>query len=117
MDTTKEQAVNNFGFWFWIHLSFICIAYLAWVLFDWRIVIIGTALVFLQWLVFKRCIISSREINAQNWEDNWFYHYSQKLGLRADKRHLHIFSTYVSPGAIVFAAIIWQVVLHHSSYF
>ena len=77
-DTDQQKAKNNeFGFWFWVHMSFIIPAYLSPLLFNWWIIALGAALLELQRRIIGGCIVTQFEMGSTKKSFTW--HYLHKL--------------------------------------
>ncbi len=107
------KTKSNFGLIFWIHLFFIIIAYASPFLLNWKIVLFGVILIYIQNFVFQGCLLT----HAQFGKDPYitFYHkYLTLLGFRINKYKLKFFMAWIMPIIILLVAIIWQLILEIS---
>ena len=87
-DTNTASA----SFWWWLHLGLVILAWTGPFIADWYIVSIGYALVLLQFLVFKRCLVNAQHDLNEADDDNTFYaHLLESLGIFLPRKPLKIF--------------------------
>ncbi len=102
---------SYYGPIFWLHCAWSVIAYFSWLLFSWWIVILGAAILQLQFFIFGNCVLTKAEFKEAAKDASWHAVYLEKLGLKVNRRKVEIAVRYVAP-AIVFALIlVWQFAL------
>ncbi len=106
---TQKKNVKYFGFIFWIHLLLILFAYLSPFLFDWRVIVLGSVVLIIQYYLFDGCLLNKAQFNDTS--EVFLYPYLTMLGLKINRYFFRIFIRYVLPIILVVFAIIWQVIL------
>ncbi len=109
----KKNDVKYFGFIFWLHLVLVLFAYFSPFLFNWKIIIVATILLFIQYSLIGGCVLN--KVQFDNTKDITFlYPYLTMLGLKLNPYKFRIFIRYILPFILLFIAIIWQLVLKKS---
>ncbi len=107
----KQEKIKYFGLVFWIHLILVLFAYLSPFLFNWKLIILGIIILFIQYSLIGGCILN--KIQFDNTRDVVFlYPYLKMLGLNLDAYKFKIFIRYCLPFILLLIAIIWQVLLN-----
>lgn len=108
----KSWIKSDFGLVFWMHIFFIVSYYgCSWFLFDWKIVLLIAALLYLQYSLLPNCFLTKFQTN----ETRSFYHYYlSKMGIRTDRRKVAFVSHWVLPFFVSALSIFWQVLLPHN---
>ena len=108
-----KKEIKYFGFIFWLHLVLVLFAYLSPFLFSWKIIIVATILLSIQYYFAGGCILNKAQFD--NTKDVVFlYPYLKMLGLKFSQYKLKIFIRYILPFILLFIAIIWQIFLNNS---
>lgn len=68
---------KEFGVWFWVHSILLIPAYLSPLLLDWRLIIIGVAVLHIQYKVFGGCILTHLEMGKDKNETFMWYYLSK----------------------------------------
>jgi len=92
-----------------IHLILIALVVSSPVWLDWRLILLGIIIYYIQIIVFGGCLLSQWQF--KNKEERFWGYYIKKLGFTVDKKKLDIFLDYVLPGLILGIAIVVQVLL------
>lgn len=103
----QDEHVKDFGPWFWVHVVLLLIAYASPLLADWRIILIGVAVLQIQYWMIGGCYITHLERGKDSREVFWWY-YLRKIwpNIRAD--HTKFVVRIVVPIIIVGIAFILQ---------
>jgi hypothetical protein len=105
---------SQFGVIFWLHCLVIAIGYASWRLFDWRIVIAGMLLYYVQLLVFRDCVLTSAQFGNRRTDGSrttFYFHYLDALGVPVSNRATIIFADYVLPPTVALSAVWSQLLL------
>ena len=111
MNEKRVRAGSQINFAFWLHLLMTILAWAGNFLFSWYLMLIAHAVVQLQFVVLKRCVMNSQHgLNDQ--EDYIFYTFLlEYLGFKPNRKKLKKWvRTWLHP-VLALVAIIWQVVL------
>lgn len=109
------QKTSDFGALFWLHLSTILVGYVSPFLFDWRIILVGIIIVYLQWLIFGNCVLTLLQFEADRNDPSFHHYYLSRLGFRTNKRILWWYTGFVFPWLVFGGALVWQVTLSHKT--
>ena len=88
-----------------LHTAILIAAYSSPFWLDWRIILAGVAVYYLQLLIFGWCVLSLQQFGEKKTFHEW---YLGKFGLHPDPRRLRFTLNYVVPPALVLIAIIYQ---------
>ncbi|MFY9228039.1 MAG: hypothetical protein WAO28_01790 [Candidatus Microsaccharimonas sp.] len=91
------------------HVIIILLAYSAPFWLDWRLVLVGVMLNYIQILIFKGCVLSHAQFEDK--KQSFHEWYLRKLGLKPDRRILNIALRWIIPFVLLGLALIFQVVL------
>jgi len=109
----KYSKRELFGGWFWMHL-FLEIVFLALpFLISWKILLIVLVFYFLQFAIFKNCLINKMHFKQDD-DAVFLYPYLKMLGWRLNYRKSKILLRYALPVILFILAIIWQVIFQHN---
>lgn len=65
---------KEFGLWFWIHILLLIPAYLSPIFFDWKLIVIGVAILQIQYWIVGGCILTHLEMGKDKNETFiWYY--------------------------------------------
>ncbi len=107
----KQKKVKYFGIIFWIHLILILFAYLSPFLFNWKFMLFGIILLFIQYSLVGGCILNKIQFDKTK-DITFLYPYFRMLGINLDPYKLKIFIRYYLPFILFLVAIIWQILLN-----
>ena len=111
-DYKKYSKHELFGPWFWMHLALNILFLMSPFLFSWKILTVVLILYFLQFAIFKNCLINKVHFN-QDKDTVFLYPYLKILGWSLSYQKSKILLRYILPLLLFFIALIWQLVLHH----
>jgi len=98
-------------FLFYLHIITIIIFNLSFLLFDYRLIILGVFLYYLQIFIFGNCILTTLQFGKS--KNNSFYHYLlDKLGIKLRKENVNFFIIYVKPSLVIIISLMWQLILN-----
>lgn len=94
-----------------VHLGVIVLAYTSPFWLDWRLVVLGTALAYLQWWLFHGCILTFAQFGS--WNVSFKRHYTQmvlqRVGVVVEPHWLTLFFLVIVPTVIVLSSIFAQI--------
>lgn len=93
-----------------LHIALIVMAYSSFVWLDWRLVVLGVGLYYIQLLVFGWCVLSLAQFDRE--KISFHEWYMTKLGIKVNRKRLNFALTWIIPFVIVALAVITQIVLH-----
>lgn len=93
-----------------LHVVLILLAYSSFVWLDWKLVIVGVGLYYMQLLVFGWCVLSLAQFDRE--KISFHEWYLTKLGIKVNRKRLNFALTWIIPFVIVGLAVIVQVGLH-----
>lgn len=102
-----SKIQKDFGSIFWFHLVFILFTYATPILFSYWLVIVGVALLQLQYYVFGGCVLTHAELGTKKYQ-SFYYHYLHPAFPRLKQRPVWIFSTYILSGLGVMVSLVLQ---------
>jgi hypothetical protein len=103
------QSINNnlFGWEFWVHLPLVLIANFSPVLVSWKIIILGTVLLWIQYAIFSGCVLTNKQFGKSN--DLTFYTvYLEKMGFRVNRLKFKRYMRYIHPFVLGVVAFVLQ---------
>ena len=106
-----NKDVKYFGFIFWLHLILVLFAYLSPFLFNWKIMIVATILLFIQYSLIGGCILNKVQFDKTK-DVTFLYPYLIILGLKINPYKFRTFIRYYLQFILLIIAIIWQVILN-----
>jgi len=107
----KQENIKYFGLVFWIHLMLVSFAYLSPFLFNWKLIILGIIVLFIQYSWIGGCILNKIQFDEIK-DITFLYPYIKMLGLNVNPYKFKIFIRYYLPFILFLIAIIWQVLLN-----
>lgn len=95
-----------------VHAIIILLAYSSPFWLDWRLILVGIVLNYIQIIIFKGCVLS----RAQFEDKGQTFHewYLRKLGLKPSRAVLNFTLRYIVPFALLGIALLFQLVLNNS---
>ncbi len=106
-----KKKENLFGFIFWLHLSLILIAYLSPFLFNYKLILTGIIILFLEYAIFQGCILTNAQFGKKDKNMTFYTIYLEMLGFHFNRKKLKFFIRYIMPFIVLALALIWQVML------
>lgn len=108
----RDYNKNNWGPPFWIHFILLILFLFSPFLFRWYVILIGGALVILQFFVLDDCIFTLWEFGEKTKErPGFFEHYLTKIGMKTSARTGNFLARRYFPTIILTLIILWQFVL------
>lgn len=104
MDEEIKNKSTDFGPLFWLHIVLIIGILTTPFFVDWRLILVGIALLQLQYWFFKGCVLSNKELGQGN-GGFWFY-YLKKVLPKITVRSVDIFTELVLPGIVLGIAFV-----------
>ncbi|MDP3954458.1 MAG: hypothetical protein Q8Q06_03535 [bacterium] len=103
---------RDFGFYFWVHLAFILLFWLAPFLVSWRGIVAGMILYAFQIKFLGGCILTHLEFKGREPPPASFYHYYlTKAGLKLNPKKVSWVVDYGITSLIIIMTLIWQFLL------
>lgn len=93
-----------------LHLLIVIFFWASWLLLDYKIVILGAVLFFLQILIFGDCVLTARQYKG-NKSHSFYAYLFRKLGFKVTDKTMNFVAIYIFPFVIVALALIWQLLL------
>lgn len=100
------------------HTILIILAWASPFYLDWKLILTGEIIISLQNILFGGCTLTNLQFNkkVKAKSDNTMYsYYLQKSGFKPNKKRIQFLARYIFPLLILLFAIIWQIILKHSS--
>ncbi len=108
----KKQGHKDYGYLFYVHVILIVLYYLSPFLVNWTVVIVIAALMILQNIFIKGCVLTIAEFKEESQKTGFFHHYLKKIGIHLSRTTIEVIS-YILPFALIGTAILWQIVFQH----
>ena len=93
-----------------VHVVIILLAYSAPFWLDWKLVLIGVALNYLQIFIFKGCVLSLAQFEDK--KQTFHEWYLRKFGFTPSRAVLNFILRYIIPFVILGTAVIYQLALN-----
>ncbi|MFA5174326.1 MAG: hypothetical protein WC438_04055 [Candidatus Pacearchaeota archaeon] len=103
------KKTNYFGLIFWIHLILIIIVYASIFLFNWKILILGVLVYYLQIIIFNGCILTKKQFGKNDYM-TFYYPYLTKAGFNVNKKIVYYLMRWIMPIIILSFGLIIQLV-------
>ena len=92
------------------HIVIILLAYSAPLWLDWRLVLVGVVLNYIQILIFKGCVLSRAQFEDK--KQTFHEWYLRKLGFKPNRKILNFTLRYIVPFVLLGIAALSQLGLH-----
>jgi len=80
--------------------------------FDWKLILVGIFVYYLQLVIFKEDILTRRNFNTKERGEMTFYSFIlEKIGFNIDRKRMQLTADYFFPWIILAVAYYWQNVL------
>ena len=80
---------------------------------DWKLILAGIFIYYLQLIIFKEDFFTKRNFNTKKRGEMTFYSFVlEKIGINIDRKRMQLIADYIFPWIILLIAIIWQILLH-----
>ena len=99
---------GEFGPIFWLHLLVIILVWTSPFWLPWPAILLFIIIYYFQIWLLGGCIFTQAQFKHVSHDHSFYYHYLRKLGLRPDKRKLHVFLNYIAPWIILMSAYLYQ---------
>jgi hypothetical protein len=100
---------NDFGVIFWFHLSLMIFGYLSPLFFDWKIIVFGVVLLYIQYWVIDGCVVTHWQMGrGENKVFVWYY--LSKIWPNLSHQKTKFVVRYVTVGILILIAYYLQVV-------
>lgn len=109
----KQKQIKYFGLVFWVHLILILFAYLSPFLFSWKLILIGSIILFIQYSLIGGCFLNKIQFDKTK-DVVFLFPYLKMIGINVDRYKFKIFIRYYLPFILFLIAIIWQILLNHN---
>ena len=106
-----SKKKKDYSIIFWLHLLVNVILYCSWFLFSWYWILLGEALVQLQFHLFKGCIFTRLEFGGDSTDESCIAYYFEKWGILKNTSKTRLFIKDISPRLVFILMIVWQVLL------
>ena len=101
----KFEAVS------YLHLIIIILLWTCPLWLDWKLIIVGIFLYYMQLLIFGDCILTKKEFKSKKRKMTFYSYLLEKMGFNFDRRKIAFIADYIFPYIIWGAALIFQVLL------
>lgn len=91
------------------HIVIIVLAYSSPFWLDWRLILVGVALNYIQILIFKGCVLSHAQFEDK--KQSFHEWYLRKLGLKPNRQILNFSLRWIIPLVLLGFALVLQVIL------
>jgi len=99
---------------FWIHVLTIFVFILSPFLFNWKIILLGIFLYYIQIFFLGNCILTTLQFGKKK-KDKSFYHYLlTKIGINLNENKVNFFIIYIKPWILFLFALVLQIILKFS---
>jgi len=98
-----------------LHLLIIILLWVSPFLFNWRLIILGIFLYYLQLMIFGNCILTKMEFKQKKREITMYSFVLEKLGFNVNRGKIVLLADYVFPWVILLISLVYQVVLNHGA--
>lgn len=106
-----NKMKKDFGSIFWLHLALIILAYLSPFLINWKIILLGIILLWIEYAVFQGCPLTHAQIGKKDKEITFYTIYLEKMGFNFERKIVKNFFRNIMPFIVLAVAILWQVIL------
>jgi hypothetical protein len=97
-----------------LHLFIVIFLWTSWFLLDYKIVILGMVLFYLQIIIFGDCVLTAKQYKG-NKTHSFYAYLFRKIGFKNVKDDtMNFVAIYIFPGIIVALALIWQLLLKNT---
>ena len=103
-----------FGGIFFLHLLLIILVYFSPFLFNWKLLVLGVLLYYLQRIIFNGCILTKKQFGKMEYM-TFYYPYLVKLGFRVNKKFIYYLMRGVMPVIILSLGLIIQLIFKFKS--
>lgn len=104
------KSKKDFGFIFWLHLTLIILAYLSPILFNWKLILFGVIILFLQELIFQGCFLTHAQFGKDRYM-TFYYRYLILMGFKPNKEKLKFLMAWIMPLIVLDLSLILQILL------
>lgn len=101
---------KEFGLWFWVHILLLIPAYLSPLFIDWKLIVIGVAILQIQYWVIDGCILTHLEMGKDK-NETFIWYYLKKIYPDLDSKITKFVIRVIVPIVLVTAGIIIQIKL------
>ena len=103
---------SDFGIVFLLHFSLILLFWLLPFLFNWKLVIVGCIIYYINTKIEKLCILTKVQLNTNDEEESVYHYYLEKyFKLNIDKKKVKFFVRWILPVCIFLFSLFWQLIL------
>ncbi len=99
---------KEFGIYFWLHLLVLIPAYISPLLFDWKLVILGSALLEIQYYLIGGCFLTHLQLGKDK-NETFVWYYLHKIFPSMDAAKTKFIVRIIVPVVLITAAFILQV--------
>lgn len=96
---------------FFIHLIVSLIFNLSFLLFSWKIILLGILIYYLQIIILGNCIFTIIQFKSNSKNNSWYHFLLSKIGLKLNRKRVNFFIIYIKPWIILILSIILQLVI------
>jgi len=98
---------KEFGLWFWIHVLLLIPAYLSPFFIDWKLIVIGVAILQIQYWVIDGCILTHLEMGKDK-NETFIWYYLRKIYPELNPKRTKFVIRVVVPLVLVLAGLLLQ---------
>ena len=99
---------------FWIHLILLIVIWTSPFWLDWKLILLGIFLVYIQELIFKSCILTIAQFNDnEEWREMTMYTFIfEKIDFKVNRKRMKFIARFILPWIILLMSLIWQILLN-----
>ena len=101
---------KEFGSWFWIHLLLLIPAYFSPLFVDWKLIVVGVAILQIQYWMIGGCILTHLEMGKDK-NETFIWFFLQKIYPKFNPKTTKFVIRVIVPVILIAAGIVWQVSL------
>ena len=98
---------------FYIHILVILFLWASPFIFNYKIILTGIALYYLQLLIFKDCILTKKQFRTKHREMTMYTFILEELGIKVNRKMMVILADFVFPWIILAISLILRFVFNY----
>jgi len=110
----KNKKFESISF---IHIVILILLWSALFWLDWKLIILGIIIYYIQLIFFGNCLLTKIEFKEKEREMTMYAFLLEKAGFNFQRKTIKFLADYIFPYIILFIAIIWQIALKNKVIF
>jgi len=102
------MGIKDFGFVFWIHLIIILFLWASPFLLNWKIIVLGIIIYYLQLLIFGDCVLTRKQFKTNHREMTLYTHVLEKIGFNVNRKLMVFLADFIFPWVILGISLVLQ---------